>query len=95
MNILPKKAQFPVVPTRPRLKYGKNGALIQLVDMQRICYVDSLKPDIKPMERAALARAWTDLEEQKRIIRGKPLPGSLRPEQTKKTKASQPWTPSE
>lgn len=31
-------------------------------------------------ELAALTRAWTDCVERQRILRGKPLPGSERPE---------------
>jgi len=41
--------------------------------------------------RASCARAWEVLEERKRILRGKPLPGQLRPEleQMRKLKRKQ------
>jgi len=38
----------------------------------------------KPNEKARLAEAWDALEERKRILRGKPLPGSLTHEKVKR-----------
>ena len=78
-----------------RPKIGQKNSLAQVVKLQQTCYDKALTPEISPSELSSLSRAWKELEEQTRIIRGRPLPGSLRPEQTKKTKASQPWTPSE
>lgn len=40
----------------------------------------ALNPNISAMSLAALVRAWDVLEERKRILRGKPLPGQLRPD---------------
>lgn len=41
---------------------------------------DAENPKTKPHIRAQCVRAWDILEERKRILRGKPLPGQFRPE---------------
>lgn len=43
--------------------------------------------------RAQCARAWDCLEERKRILRNKPLPGQLRPDLEQKKKKPKAWTP--
>jgi|SRR6185436_1268042 len=58
----------------------------QLLDMQDVLYTSALGVDTDPSERAACARAWEVLEERKRIMRGRPLPGSLKPTETHKRK---------
>jgi hypothetical protein len=65
----------------PRMKPGRRGAVLQLLGMQRVLVADALNPETTPAARAQVARAWEVLEERKRILRGRPLPGSLRPEQ--------------
>lgn len=68
----------------------------QLLDMQDVLYTAALNPDTDASQRAACARAWEVLEERKRIMRGRPLPGSLRPEakRTKRTRdAASPIAP--
>lgn len=54
-------------------------ALDQLVDMQQVAYADATNCALAPIARAQAMRAWECLEERKRILRAKPLPGSLRP----------------
>lgn len=47
----------------------------------------------KPVDAAALAqliRAWAEADERARIARGRPLPGSLRPERKPKVKKRAP-----
>ena len=39
---------------------------------------------------AALVKAWVDAQDRCRIIRGRPLPGSLRPERKTRTKPASP-----
>ena len=78
-----------------RLKYGRVAALRQCLELQSVCYQAAIGETVKPADIAQLSRAWEVLEERKRILRNKPLPGSLKPETPKKTKVSQPWTPSE
>jgi hypothetical protein len=36
--------------------------------------------EVAPHIRAQCARAWSELQERKRVLDGKPLPGQLRPE---------------
>ena len=48
--------------------------------LQHIAYSRAQDPEIKPVELSALMRAWTDLQESIRKIRGIPLPGQLRPD---------------
>ena len=76
-------------------KAGRKRSLVQVLNLQDACYNKALEEGISPQELSSLSRAWKELEDQKRILRGRPLPGSLKPETPKKTKASQPWTPSE
>jgi hypothetical protein len=52
----------------------------QAVEMQRRALADLKNPKTKPSVRAALMRAWDVLEDRKRILRGIPLPGQLRPD---------------
>ena len=55
------------------------------------------KNTIKPEERARaasalanLGKSWNTLQEAKRVILGRPLPGSLRPEQAKPKHKARP-----
>ena len=52
----------------------------QLTDMQQALYEMALEHAVDPGVRASCARAWSDLQERKRVLDGKPLPGQLRPE---------------
>lgn len=47
--------------------------------IQKLLLSDIENGKTKPTTRATLARAWCELEERKRILRGRPLPGQLRP----------------
>lgn len=51
----------------------------QALEIQTLLMADLRDEETKPIARAALARAWEVIEERKRILRGKPLPGSKRP----------------
>lgn len=51
-----------------------------LVDMQRTMFALTQDTKVAAHVRAACARAWRDLQETKRIMDGKPLPGMLRPD---------------
>ncbi len=52
--------------------------IVQAIQIQWLLYLDAID-DAKPLVRASLAKAWCDMEESKRKLRMKPLPGSLRP----------------
>jgi len=52
----------------------------QLVAMQHSLFNLVQDASLPAHIRAACARAWSDLQERKRIVDGKPLPGALRPE---------------
>ena len=67
----------------PRMKPGRRGTLHQILDMQRVLVQDALNEKTPANVRAQVARAYCELEERKRILRGKPLPGSLKPERRK------------
>lgn len=62
-----------------------HGEVIQSTDK-------NLRATAKPTDLAALARAWCDLEETKRKLKMKPLPGSLRPTEAKRRPAKEPVT---
>lgn len=53
------------------------------VEMQRLLADDVRSPDTRPSDRAKCVLAWDKLEDRKRILKGKPLPGSQRPEKPK------------
>ena len=61
----------------PRTAYG------QAVALQQLLLNDAREPELKPIFRAGLARAWCELEECKRKLKMKPLPGSLRPTESR------------
>jgi hypothetical protein len=63
-----------------RIRPGKRNSLRQAIQLQQRVFEESNKPGVKPIELAQLARAWDCLEERKRILRNKPLPGSLKPQ---------------
>jgi hypothetical protein len=73
-----------------RIRPGRRHALRQALQIQERVYEESLKSGVKPSDLAQLARAWDCLEERKRILRGRPLPGSLKPEKLKRN-AKPPW----
>ena len=58
-------------------RYGT--AMSNLLEFQRLCMRRARQTTLKASVLAALCRAWCDLEERRRILRGIPLPvaGSL------------------
>ena len=54
--------------------------MTQAVEIQNLLYEATKEPGIKKLELSSLARAWADIEERRRILLGKPLPGVLKPE---------------
>ena len=66
-----------------RIRPGRRTALRQALELQERVFAEGIKLEVKPMELAQLARAWDCLEDRKRILRGRPLPGSLKPEKQK------------
>ena len=85
LRILPLMASPNGIATLPRIKPGRRGALAQLLELQRIVF-EAARPvavTSRPAAAtglAALVRAWCGLQETKRVLRGKPLPGALRPD---------------
>lgn len=71
---------------RPLPRRGKSSALQQAVAIQRNLYRIAIDTTLPPKDCASAALAWERLEERKRILRGRPMPGSLRPVSEKKTK---------
>jgi hypothetical protein len=66
-----------------RIRPGRRNALRQALQLQQRVFDEGIKPGVTPVALAQLARAWDTLEERKRILRGRPLPGSLKPEKPK------------
>jgi hypothetical protein len=60
-------------------RYGKTP-LAEANLYQRLIMIKALDPKVSAISLATLIRAWDVLEERKRILRGKPLPGQLRPD---------------
>jgi len=55
----------------------------QLFELQDVLFKQTLDPNTEAKDKAACARAWEQLEERKRILRGRPMPGSLRPSENR------------
>lgn len=53
--------------------------VLELIQEEIIATRAALKAKLEPHHRAALLRALCDLLDRRRIARGEPLPGSLRP----------------
>ena len=69
-----------------RMKPGRRRSIQQVLDMQEAIYQNSMAGNVRPADLASLARAFDVLEDRKRILRGKPLPGSLKPKPKKHIK---------
>lgn len=63
--------------TQAALKERKPTPYNEAVELQDIALRDCRDAKTPPHIRAALMRAWCDLEERKRILRMKPLPKSV------------------
>jgi hypothetical protein len=71
-------------------------ALRDAVDLQALLIRDAKSEEVTPAQRAQIARSWCDLEEAKRKLKMRPLPGSLKPSAPRpkrKTVASGPIEP--
>lgn len=91
----------PAPVKRSRIKPGRRSSLLQVLDLQKAAFdvamslrEDALNAALSKEQRAKTAtalsnmiKAWDSAEDRKRIIRGKPLPGSLRPEKAKPKKS--------
>jgi hypothetical protein len=73
-------APQPALPKPPLPRQGKSFDRQQLVALQRAMANLGLDPAIPAHIRAQCVRAWSDLQERKRVMDGKPLPGQLRPD---------------
>ncbi len=60
----------------------------QVVELQDLVFNAAKEEGPKGKALASLTRAWCDLEERRRVLTGKPLPGSYRPEKPKKAAAA-------
>jgi hypothetical protein len=98
------------IPRKTRIQPGRRNSLVQVLDLQAMTYraAELISNDIQDAggkeQRAKLGQAlsqvvksWETLEDRKRILRGKPLPGSKRPavDQPKRSKATPYGSPSE
>ena len=65
-----------------------NRAYGQVIELQNLVFDAAKAEGSEGKSLAALTRAWCDLEERRRVLTGKPLPGSYRPERKAKAAAS-------
>jgi hypothetical protein len=72
-------ADTPCTIRPEQMRPGRHRALAQALRMQEVLYLTVLSDEASGQEKAQAARAWEALEERKRILRGRPLPGSKRP----------------
>lgn len=75
----PNRGKF--TPTHPCVTTDRpTTQLREARALQRLIFSDAQVIGIKPSDLASLARAWCDLQESIRKLRGIPLPGQLRPD---------------
>jgi len=74
-----------------RIRPGRRNSLRQALQIQQRVFDEGMKSGVTPGALAQLARAWDILEERKRILRGRPLPGSLKPEKPKSKQKINLW----
>lgn len=67
------------IATLPRIKPGKLNALKQVLNLQSKVFTAAQEDKLDPRKLCLLTRAFCELEERKRILRGRPLPGMLKP----------------
>jgi len=88
-------ADNPLPPSNPPdfpkdYPQGQKGDRQALVGMQRVLWRQVHNPATAPHITAQCARAWRDLQDMKRIMDGKPLPGQLRPDLDQKKSKRRP-----
>jgi hypothetical protein len=80
------------IERKPRIQPGRRNSLVQILALQDMTYRTAflIAQDVEDAgskeQRAKLGqslsqvvKSWETLEDRKRILRGKPLPGSKRP----------------
>jgi hypothetical protein len=94
----PQLAHSAPVNGAVRIRPGRRDSLRQVLELQRATHETALlvardaKETSECGERARaasalanLGKSWNTLQDAKRVILGRPLPGSLRPEKAKRT----------
>ena|SRR5688572_16614371 len=79
-DTVPSTRPNPPPPNSPKPRRGPRRDRNQLLKMQETLFELTQDSSVQPHIRAACARAWSDLQERKRVLDGKPLPGQLRPD---------------
>ncbi len=87
-------AVMPAMPAKA-FRHGKPAKRSQILAMQRELLNQVMSPTVDPARKAQCATAYERLEERLRILKGDPLPGSLRPESKRKAKQAAAVTPIE
>jgi hypothetical protein len=72
----------------PSQQARRHVDLRQAVALRDLLFHASKANDVEHGELARLAHAWNEVQERLRILRGRPLPGQLRPEPTKPVRKS-------
>ena len=83
--LLPNTQQLAAARTRPK----KAKEVSEVMELQRLIFERAHKPDIADRSLAILSVAYEKLSERRRILRGKPLPGQLRPDLIAEVKRKQ------
>lgn len=58
---------------------AKRRKIVQALTAQEVFYKDMTNNELPPKDRSMAARAWIELQDCIRILKGKPLPGVLKP----------------
>ena len=98
MPVIVQNPKFPSYPQRlSRAGINRLSSLTQAMDLQAIAFTTAQSPDVPAHIKAALMRAWVDLEEIRLTLKGygRPKPVEARNAHTAKRKprASGPVSP--
>ena len=75
-----KQSQYPnLTPKRVSPNKGKITAYRQALMIQKVMFDMAISEKTESVEKVSAAKAWVVLEEQKRILKNRPLPGSFKP----------------
>jgi hypothetical protein len=90
----PKVPPDLIATRRRRQRNGyKRTHVANLLQLQELILSKAQADDLAARDLSSLALAWERLEERLRVLRGRPLPGSLKPEPAaKRGRGRAGWT---
>ena len=76
-----------------QIRAYKRTHIANLLELQELILSKAKADDLAARDLSSLALAWERLEERLRVLRGRPLPGSLKPEPRPAKAKQAAWAP--